>query len=223
MGFSKWMDAEAWISDQVRNIFCVGRNYRDHASELGNQVPESPMIFGKFTHSLVPAVGEVEYPAGRSDVHHELEIVLWLRETPRRDRPLDAVGGVALGIDLTDRALQSVLKQKGYPWEAAKSFRNSAIVTGLYRFDNFADVEGAHFVLEKNGQVVQEGVPSDMVFSFADLILHCLDVYGLKGGDIVFTGTPSGVGPVLPGDELVLRMNGEAWGSFRMAGKGESP
>lgn len=223
MGFSKEKNAEAWIP-QVRNIFCVGRNFRDHASELGNQVPDSPMIFGKFTHALVPASGEVGYPAGRSDVHHELEIVLWLKDTPSRERPLEAVGAVALGIDLTDRELQSTLKQKGYPWEAAKSFRHSAIVTDLYRFDDFADVENARFALEKNGQVVQEGVPSDMVFSFSDLIRHCLDVYGLAAGDILFTGTPSGVGPVRPGDQLVLIMNGEAWGAFRwVVDEGGSP
>ncbi|WP_367307294.1 fumarylacetoacetate hydrolase family protein [Alicyclobacillus acidocaldarius] len=224
MGFLKEKHAEAWIS-QVRNIFCVGRNFRDHASELGNQVPDSPMIFGKFTHALVPASGEVRYPTGRSDVHHELEIVLFLKDTPSRERPLEAVGAVALGIDLTDRELQSALKQKGYPWEAAKSFRHSAIVTDLYRFDDFAaDVENARFALEKNGQVVQEGVPSDMVFSFSDLILHCLEVYGLAAGDILFTGTPSGVGPVHPGDELTLSMNGEAWGTFRFsAHEGGSP
>ncbi|WP_206884925.1 fumarylacetoacetate hydrolase family protein [Alicyclobacillus mali (ex Roth et al. 2021)] len=223
MGFVKEKCADAWIS-QVRNIFCVGRNFRDHASELGNQVPDSPMIFGKFTHALVPASGEVPYPNGRSDVHHELEIVLFFKETPSRERPLDAVGAVALGIDLTDRELQSALKQKGYPWEAAKSFRNSAIVTDLYRFGDFSDVEHARFALEKNGQVVQDGVPSDMVFSFSDLIRHCLEVYGLGAGDILFTGTPSGVGPVRPGDELVLSMNGEAWGAFRFsAHEGGSP
>lgn len=223
MGFSKYQEADAWIP-QVRNIFCVGRNFRDHASELGNQVPDSPMIFGKFTHALVPAAGEVRYPAGRSDVHHELEVVLWFKETPSWDRPTDAVGAVALGIDLTDRELQSTLKQKGYPWEAAKSFRDSAIVTALYRFDAFDDVETARFALEKNGQVVQRGVPSDMVFSFADLIRHCLEVYGLGAGDILFTGTPSGVGPVRPGDEFVLTLNGDTWGAFRwVADKGGSP
>ncbi|WP_304458291.1 fumarylacetoacetate hydrolase family protein [Alicyclobacillus sendaiensis] len=224
MGFVKEKCADAWIS-QVRNIFCVGRNFRDHASELGNQVPDSPMIFGKFTHALVPASGEVRYPSGRSDVHHELEIVLFLKDTPSRERPLDAVGAVALGIDLTDRERQSELKQKGYPWEAAKSFRDSAIVTDLYRFDDFAaDVENTRFALEKNGELVQQGSPSEMVFSFSDLLLHCLDVYGLAAGDIVFTGTPSGVGPVRPGDELTLYMNGDAWGSFRFSGReGGSP
>src|SRR5579875_1787495 len=216
-GFTYWQGAED-VFPNVRNIFCVGRNYRDHAAELGNKVPTSPMIFGKFTHALVAARGQVPFPAGRPEIHHELEIVLWIDRTlADGDKPEQAVGAIALGLDLTDRALQSQLKAQGHPWEAAKSFRHSAIVSDFYTVSSFTDVIDSTFAMTVNGRKVQVGQPHDMVFSFADLIRHCAQTYGLGHGDLLFTGTPAGVGPLQPGDEVVLTMNGQTWASFSLA------
>ncbi|GMA56247.1 fumarylacetoacetate hydrolase [Alicyclobacillus sacchari] len=188
-GFTYWQRAENVFPD-VRNIFCVGRNYRDHAAELGNQVPTSPMIFGKFTHALTAARDTVPFPVGRAEIHHELEIVLWIDHAiANGERPEQAIGAIALGLDLTDRALQSQLKTQGHPWEAAKSFRHSAIVSDFYSFSSFSDVTDSTFAMTVNGRQVQIGQPQDMVFSFAALIRHCAQTYGLNRGDLIFTGT----------------------------------
>lgn len=205
------------VFPKVRNIFCVGRNYRDHASELGNAVPTEPMIFGKFTHALTSATNALSLPRGREDIHHELEIVLFI------DKPVQAsstaaevVGTIALGLDLTDRAAQSRLKEKGHPWEFAKSFIDSAILTDFYKFNSFDDVEQAVFTLQRNGLVVQTGHPQDMVFNFDRLVRYCHQHFGLAEGDLLFTGTPAGVGPIQPGDKLSMRLCEQEIGAFEV-------
>lgn len=214
--FSLWKTADETFPT-IRNIFCVGRNYREHAAELGNAVPEKPMIFGKFTHSLVCASQTVAMPPSRDVLHHELEIVLYIdKPVTRSSRAMDVVGAVALGLDLTDRAAQNVLKEKGHPWEFAKSFVRSAIVSDFYHTDSFADVERSKFELTVNERLVQTGTPSDMVFDFDTLVQYCHLHYGLNAGDILYTGTPPGVGPIKAGDRLVMTWNGETVASFSM-------
>lgn len=217
MGELTYWQASHAVFPTVRNIFCVGRNFRDHASELGNAVPEQPMIFGKFTHALTAAAGVVTLPAGREEVHHELEIVLYIdKPVYATSRAADVVGAVALGLDLTDRAAQSRLKEKGHPWEFAKSFIGSAIVTDFYKFDTFTDVETSTFTLQRNHQTVQEGHPEDMVFNFDTLVAYCHRHFGLQEGDLLFTGTPAGVGPIHTGDTLAMSWNGSQIGSFEV-------
>jgi fumarylpyruvate hydrolase len=197
----------------AKNVYCIGRNYRDHAIELGNEVPESPLVFGKFTHSLAAASGTWRMPDGRAVIHHELEVVLWFTG-PWSDSAdwRTIVGGVGLGIDWTDRETQNRLKAKGHPWELAKAFRGAALVTDIRQVTDWEALWQTPFELEKNGQVVQRGRLADVLFPVPDLIAYVGRHFGIGAGDLLYTGTPEGVGPVSPGDVLVLRYDDEVWG-----------
>lgn len=212
-GSNCWLTAEE-AQAQVRNIYCVGRNYVDHATELGNSVPEAPMLFGKWTHALVPCRGMLQLPEGRGNIHHELEWVLWLSQAYQPGTPwTEYVGAIALGLDLTDRDAQNRLKAAGQPWEDAKSFKASGVVTDFYRVTDWAAVPESTFSLEIDGRVVQTGTASDMVFSFEQLIEHVGRNYGFGAGDMVFTGTPAGVGPLHSGQRLQLKVESSVWGA----------
>lgn len=201
----------------VRNVFCVGRNYRDHALELGNQVPSKPLIFGKSTHAVVPAEGVLVMPAHRQDIHHELEIVLWMKARYTTGIALhELVDGIALGLDLTDRDAQSDLKAKGQPWEYAKGFKGSAVITDFYQVSDWAAFNDVNFSLKVNGAVVQSGYPRDMIFSLQTLIDYVGQHFGLDAGDVLYTGTPAGVGPLRDGDALELCMEDEVWANCRI-------
>ncbi len=205
----------------ARNIFCVGRNYAEHARELGNAVPERPMIFGKFTHSLIEAKGDVPViPDGAdlSEIHHELEIVLLFERDYRPDiDPASLVGGIALGLDLTDRTVQNRLKAAGHPWELAKAFKNSAVVTDFYRVTVFDALNDIGFSLRINGRQVQVGYARDMIFSMTELTHYVGKTFGLKAGDMLFTGTPEGVGPLAIGDGLEMFFGDNLWGTCTVA------
>jgi fumarylpyruvate hydrolase len=206
MGLSKTLYKSAHDAElEVRNVFCVGRNYRDHAVELGNDVPTSPMIFGKSTHAVHRAEGTIALPEQRTTIHHELEIVLWMKGEPKLGRDFrEFVGGVALGLDLTDRDAQNRLKAAGHPWEFAKGFKNSALVSDFYVVDDWDALIQTPFSLFVNGHRVQHGAASDMIFSFQTLVDFVSEHFGLMQGDILFTGTPAGVGPLHSGDVLEL-------------------
>jgi len=202
--------------NRIRNVFCVGRNYVNHAAELGNAVPEQPMIFTKPTHALIPCENKISLSQGRNNIHHELEIVLFLhRDYDQRISLSQLIGGVALGLDLTDRDLQNQLKAKGHPWELAKGFRNSAVITDFYQVEDWDDLVQTPFSLLKNGVEVQRGQACDMIFDFARLLNFIGEHFGLKSGDAVYTGTPAGVGAIGPEDVLDLKFNDETWGTAR--------
>lgn len=202
--FQPWRSADESIA-QTRNIFCVGRNYVNHAKELGNSVPTSPMIFGKSTHALAPASGNLRLPAERTNIHHELEIVLLLGDSYQKGARLsDLVEGVALGLDLTDRSLQERLKAAGHPWELAKGFPGSAVLSDAYRVSDLERMKSVDFSLAIDGNVVQHGVAENMLFDFQTLIDFVGQNFGLAKGDILYTGTPEGVGPLAAGQQLSL-------------------
>lgn len=196
----------------VRNVFCVGRNYRDHALELGNQVPERPLIFGKSTHAVVPAQNTLVLPEHRTTIHHELEIVLWVKSRYTAGAAVhELVDGVALGLDLTDRDAQSELKAKGQPWEYAKGFKGSAVISDFYQVGDWNALNDTNFSLHINGNRVQSGFARDMLFSLQTLVDYVGQHFGLDAGDVLFTGTPAGVGPLVSGDVLEMRMQDEVW------------
>ncbi len=203
--------------EEIRNIFCIGRNYAKHAAELGNAVPEAPILFSKPTHALALADGKpLSFPDGEGAIHHELEIVLKInREVQKGDQLEDIVDQMALGLDLTLRDLQTTLKGKGQPWLRAKGFRNSAIVTEFWPFPGADSCKDKMFSLQKNGQWVQQGTAQQMIFNFQAIIDECVSAFGLGAGDIIFTGTPEGVGPVENGDSFKLYWGNEEKGSFQ--------
>lgn len=197
------------------NIYCVGRNYRLHALELGNEVPTSPMIFTKPTHALRETDGGVlTIPHDRGAVHFELELVLRIGSSYRTGMPLEqAVDGFTLGLDLTLRDVQSELKAKGHPWLAAKGFKGSATVGKWLPFTSSEQLIQGQFKLLRNGETAQIGQPKDMIFSFEQLVRYIDEQYGLGEGDLIYTGTPAGVAALNHGDWLEMQWNEQKLGS----------
>lgn len=186
-------------------IICIGRNYIDHAKELKNSVPKKPVFFLKPDSALVIKNRPFFYPDFSKDVHHELELVIRIqrlgRSIPEKfaDRYYAEVG---LGIDFTARDLQNEMKDKGLPWEIAKGFDYSAPVSEFIPVSELGDVADLDFHLQLNGKTVQQGNSKDMIFNFEKIIAYVSQFMTLKTGDLIYTGTPAGVGPVEIGDHL---------------------
>ena len=185
-------------------IICISRNYAEHAKELGNEIPENPVIFMKPDTAVLKKGSDFYIPEFSDDVHYELEIVLKISkggkyiQLENADKHYDEIG---LGIDFTARDLQSQLKEKGLPWELAKGFDGSAVVSDFYKKENF-DLENLNFSLLKNKEKVQDGNSSLMLFSPEKIIVFVSQYFTLKVGDLIFTGTPKGVGKVAENDIL---------------------
>lgn len=197
--------------NQVKNIYCIGRNYADHVKELNNQMPEQPLIFSKPTHALVTANDNlIDLPANKGDVHHEVEIVLEINQDYQAGLTVDdLVSNMYIGLDLTLRDEQQKLKTSGLPWLLAKGFQNSAIVSKSIEFPGEATLRDKEFSLKINNHCVQSGKISQMTFSLNAMIKYLAENIGLKKGDVIFTGTPAGVGPLKNNDQLELMYDGE--------------
>ena len=183
-----------------------------HARELNNEVPASPVLFLKPDTALVTDNRPFPYPDFSKDVHHELEVVIRMGKTGSRIPEAEAgryFTELGLGIDFTARDLQAAAKQKGLPWEIAKAFDHSAPVSRFLPVSGMADIHRLSFRLHINGKVVQEGDSSLMIFSFEQIIAYVSRYITLREGDLIFTGTPEGVGPVSPGDRLEGYLEGE--------------
>ena len=186
-------------------IICIGRNYAEHAKELNNPVPERPVVFLKPASALLVNDKPLYYPEFTEDLHHELEIVLRLGKNGKYVQPEfadDYYTEIGLGIDFTARDLQSELKAKGQPWEIAKGFDGSAVLGQFVPLTEIPDPAAIEFELRKNGEVVQAGNTRDLLFSFNRIIVYVSQFFKLQMGDLIFTGTPAGVGPVQVGDTL---------------------
>ena len=184
----------------VRNIYCIGRNYRAHAAELKHDVPDSPFFFQKSIPAL-NTTNEIILPENR-EIHHELEIVVLIGKDGEMISASSTdtfISGYALGLDLTDRIYQTQLKEAKLPWLLAKSFKGSAVVSSFQ-----AQMVQKDFWLKVNGEVRQMGNASQMVFSISQQISILSSMIPLMSGDLIFTGTPSGVGPIHSGDSLEL-------------------
>lgn len=201
--------------EQIRNIYCVGRNYRLHAEELGNAVPDKPMLFMKPSHALVSMDGRtIELPGDRGQIHFEAELVLHIGRTYEAGIAADdLVDRMALGLDFTLRDVQNVLKQKGHPWLAAKGFLRSAPLGPLRTFPGTYAAANTDFTLRKNGLEVQRGNIQAMIFDLQQIVDFCAANYGLGEGDLIYTGTPEGVGQVSDGDCFELYWGEELAGS----------
>lgn len=187
-------------------IVCIGRNYGDHAKELGNAIPEEPVVFLKPQSALIPKNGAIKLPAFSNDVQHEVELVF----TIIRKNGKATADRVTIGLDLTARDVQLQLKEKGLPWEKAKAFDGSAYVAeARTAVESFPAGHHVEFMLKKNGHVVQSGHSGQMIFDVNTLIAHVERYMALEPGDLLFTGTPAGVGRLTAGDRLEGYMLGE--------------
>ena len=187
-------------------IICIGRNYSEHAKELGNAVPTEPVFFCKPDSAILPRSNPLYIPEWTNDLHYEVELIVKIDrlgkniEAEFADRYYSTIG---LGIDFTARDVQEEMKKKSLPWEKAKSFDGSAVISkDFISLEELSDRTNIRFSLKKNGEVVQSGQSSDMIFSFDKIIENVSKYMTLKICDFIFTGTPSGVGPVKIGDVL---------------------
>jgi len=185
-------------------ILCVGRNYSEHAKELGNAVPENPVIFSKPDTALLKNNEDFYLPSFSNDVHHEVELVIKINKVGKKIQEKFArnyFSEIGLGIDFTARDVQSELKSKGLPWELAKAFDGSAPIGNFINIENM-DLKNMDFSLQKNGLIVQKGNTAQMIFSFEQIVSFVSQYFTLKVGDLIYTGTPAGVSQVNIGDKL---------------------
>lgn len=191
-------------------IICIGRNYSEHAKELGNAIPEQPVIFMKPDTALLKG-NDFYLPEFSTDIHYELEVVVKISKPGKyiqKEAAHKYYDEIGLGIDFTARDLQSDLKSKGLPWELAKAFDGSAVVGSFFKKELY-DLSATEFYLHKNKETVQLGNTKDMLFSIDDIIAFVSQYFTLKVGDLIFTGTPKGVGKVEEKDILEAYLEGE--------------
>ena len=187
-------------------IICIGRNYAAHIEELKNEKPGQPVVFLKPDTALIKGEAPFYYPDFSTNIHHEIELVLKISKEGKYIQPQFAhryFDEIGLGIDFTARDLQDQCKEKGLPWEIAKAFNGSAPIGNFKPVSEFSDLKNIDFHLEINGEVKQKGNTSLMLFDFATIISYVSQFFTLKKGDLIYTGTPAGVGPVQTGDQLI--------------------
>jgi fumarylpyruvate hydrolase len=199
----------------VHRIYCIGRNYADHAKEMGAETVSraQPVFFLKPADAIVPGGGDVPYPSATKELHHEAEMVVALHGGGREigvDHALDCVFGYGVGLDLTRRDLQAAAKAKGLPWDVAKGFDASAPVSALRPASEIGHPVHASLSLQVNGELRQQTDIGEMIFPVAEIIAELSKLFELKPGDLVFTGTPAGVGPLRRGDRFRAELEGVA-------------
>ena len=196
----------------VNRLFFVGQNYEDHAKEMGSETnKKSPFFFTKSPSAYVPSGSAIPYPPGTKNFHHEMELVVAIGkpvfEVGIEEAKL-AIFGYACGLDMTRRDLQMEAKSKGLPWDMAKNFEKSAVLSEIVSVETIGHPESGLIELSVNDEVRQSGDLRALVNSPAELIVYLSNFYHLGPGDLVYTGTPSGVGPVLPGDQIEGHIQG---------------
>lgn len=196
----------------VGRIYCVGRNYAEHAREMGHDPDrEPPFFFMKAANSIVPSGSTIGYPVGTKDVHHEIEMVVALARGGRNipvEKALEHVFGYAVGLDMTRRDIQGEAKKMGRPWEMGKSFDESAPITAIRPVSATGHPSKGAIWLKVNGQVKQQGDLAMQIWSVPEQINYLSNLITLQPGDLIFSGTPAGVGPVKPGDRLEGHVDG---------------
>ncbi len=199
----------------VHRIYCIGRNYADHAKEMGAQAVSraNPVFFMKPADAVVAGGGDIPYPSATRELHHEVEMVVALQGGGRDldpARALECVFGYGVGLDLTRRDLQAAMKAKGLPWDVAKGFDHSAPVSALRPASEIGHPAHARLSFAVNGKVRQDTDIADMIFAVPEIIAELSRLFELKAGDLVFTGTPAGVGPLVRGDRVTAELHGIA-------------
>ncbi len=195
---------------QANNIFCIGRNYALHAREMGSDLPEEPMVFLKPNSALIYNGGTVRIPMQSGNVHHEVELVIAIGKKGSNislEKADEYIAGVGIGIDMTARDLQQNAKSAGHPWTVSKGFDTFAPLGRMVPPEKAGSLGSLTIELKRNGEIVQQGETSEMIFPVYDLISRLSEIFTLQPGDLIYTGTPEGVGPVQPGDKLSARLN----------------
>lgn len=194
-------------------IICIGRNYQDHISELSNQRPKDPVVFIKPDSAVLPKEQDFYIPDFSSEIHYEVEVLVKIKKVGKHISPefahlyFDELG---LGIDFTARDLQEELKSKGLPWEKCKGFDGAAVIGEWKKIKDLPQPNSLNFSLEKNGKTVQQASTKEMLWSIEHLLSYVSTFFTLKKGDIIFTGTPAGVGKVAAGDVLEGFLEGQS-------------
>ena len=211
------------MSTRPPKIVCVGRSYADHAKELGNAVPDRPVLFIKPPSALTSLDAGIEWNPDWGNCHYECELSLRIDRTLSKEndpaKVLQAIGAVTLGLDLTLRDLQDDLKKKGQPWERAKAFDGSCVLADWVPVgDVIADWKDVHYTLEINDELRQKGDTALLIFDIATLLADISQVFTLEAGDVVMTGTPAGVAALQSGDQLKMTLKGQnqdyVWTTF---------
>ncbi|RKR06513.1 2-keto-4-pentenoate hydratase/2-oxohepta-3-ene-1,7-dioic acid hydratase in catechol pathway [Maribacter vaceletii] len=200
-------------------IICIGRNYTAHIEELKNERPENPVVFIKPDSAVLPKEQDFYIPEFSNDVHYEVEVLVKIKKVGKHIQEKFAhkyYDEIGLGIDFTARDLQSKLKEKGLPWEKAKGFDGAAVIGNWLPVNTFKDINAINFELQKNNEIVQKGNTSLMLWKIDELIAYVSQYFMLKKGDIIFTGTPAGVGKVEPNDYLTGAIEGKELFSLKI-------
>ena len=191
----------------VTRIFCVGRNYAAHAREMGADPDrEPPFYFNKTPSDLVATGSTIPYPLGTKDYHYEMELVIAIGKPAFRVKPeaaLDCVWGYACGLDMTRRDLQNTAKKMGRPWDFGKDFENAAVITPLVPASEIGHPASGRIELAVNGQTKQDSDIKELIWSVPEIVANLSEYYHLQPGDLIYTGTPEGVGAVQPGDRII--------------------
>jgi 2-keto-4-pentenoate hydratase/2-oxohepta-3-ene-1,7-dioic acid hydratase in catechol pathway len=200
-------------------LICAGRNYAEHIEELKNNRPESPVLFIKPDSAILPKEQDFFIPEFSDRIHYEVELLVKIKKVGKHINEAFApryYDEISLGIDFTARDLQDELKSKGLPWEKAKGFDGAAVIGKWLPKASFRDLGNLNFTLEKNGGIVQEGNTAHMLWNIDQLIAYASTFFTLKKGDILFTGTPAGVGQVAPNDYLSGKLEGQTMFSLNV-------
>jgi 2-keto-4-pentenoate hydratase/2-oxohepta-3-ene-1,7-dioic acid hydratase in catechol pathway len=195
----------------INTLYCIGRNYREHAAEMNAELPKEPLVFIKPNTAYLPSGSMLSLPTFSALVHHEVELVVVIGEEAvdiPESSALNHIAGVAVGLDLTLRDLQETAKKKGEPWALAKGFRGSAPLSRVVPIAKIKDLTSLTVSLVQNGTLRQRGAAAEMERSIPSLISYLSRVFGLRRGDCIFTGTPKGVGPISRGDKLHAEIEG---------------
>lgn len=202
----------------VRRILCVGRNYAAHRREMGGDDRDPPFFFAKPADAVVPPGRDPAYPPRTANLHHEIELVVAIGRGGRDvavGQALDLVFGYAVGVDLTRRDLQAAAKDKGQPWDASKGFDDSAPISAIRRWRG--PPPQGRIALSVNGAVKQDASVADMIWDVAEIVAEASKLWALAPGDLIYTGTPEGVGPLVPGDAVEGEVEGVGKLAFKVA------
>ncbi|GGZ73852.1 isomerase [Ignatzschineria indica] len=203
----------------IQNIFCIGRNYAKHIAELNNATPTEPLVFLKPTSALAVEGDLITLPSFSDAIHYEAELVIYIKEDAKNlseESALSIIGGYGVGLDLTARDLQDQIKERGEPWTKCKGFPGAAIVSTFISADKIKDPTDITFTFKQNGELKQNGHSKMMLYPITEIIAYLSTIYGLSKGDIIYTGTPEGVGKLAPGDQLSLTLEDQITANFKV-------